>query len=329
MNKKTWWDIIDQTIEKVGTPLSPEEIWNKANELGITKDFFTTGKTPWNTIAAYCYTAIKNNPDSSVVRQISKIPAKFFLRRLIRDEEHLDSIRDEEETVIAKKEEKEIREIKEAEKFHERDLHPLLVSFAKSNINFKANLKTIFHEGSIKTEKGKNKWLHPDIVGAYFPFQDYESEVINIQDATKVSSVKIFSFELKTKLNFTNLRESYFQAVSNSSWANEGYLVSANINEDEFFRSELSRLSKAFGVGVIHLNIENVFESEVLFPAKEKQFMNWDTVDRLASENDDFRNFLKFVVEDIKLGKVKSEYDKVLNPEELDEYVKNKNIKSL
>jgi hypothetical protein len=32
---------------------------------------------------------------------------------------------------------------------------------------------------------------------------------------------------MKKELNFSNLRESYFQAVSNSSWANEGYLVTA------------------------------------------------------------------------------------------------------
>ena len=53
-------------------------------------------------------------------------------------------------------------------------------------------------------------------------------------------------------------------------------------------------------------------ESEILFPAAIKQAIDWDTVNRLANENSDFSDFLKFITEDCKLGKIKSEYDKVL-----------------
>ena len=35
MAKTTFWDIIERTIEKVGTPLSAKEIWDKAKELGM------------------------------------------------------------------------------------------------------------------------------------------------------------------------------------------------------------------------------------------------------------------------------------------------------
>mgnify|MGYP000689626445 CR=1 FL=1 len=82
MKKLTFKDITQQTLEKVGKPLSAREIWNKANELGITKDFTTTGKTPWSTIGAYCYTDIENNGPSSTFIQINKRPATFFLRNL-------------------------------------------------------------------------------------------------------------------------------------------------------------------------------------------------------------------------------------------------------
>jgi hypothetical protein len=63
----------------------------------------------------------------------------------------------------------------------------------------------------------------------------------------------VFSFELKKSLSFGNLREAFFQAVSNSSWANEGYLVAAEISQDEDFLSELRRLSSSFGIGVVQL----------------------------------------------------------------------------
>ncbi|MBK6362572.1 MAG: hypothetical protein IPF52_03390 [Saprospiraceae bacterium] len=106
-------------------------------------------------------------------------------------------------------------------------------------------MKTIFHETSTKGTKGRNEWIHPDLVGVYFPFKDYKKETLEIQSHLTISSIKLFSFELKISLNFSNLRECYFQAVSNSSWANEGYLVAVNINDDPAFRDELRRLTNS------------------------------------------------------------------------------------
>ena len=68
---------------------------------------------------------------------------------------------------------------------------------------------------------------------------------------------------MKKTLNFTNLREYYFQAVSNSSWANEGYIVALGIDEDDSFLAELKRLNNAFGIGVIKLNAENIIMSNL------------------------------------------------------------------
>jgi hypothetical protein len=319
MAKTTFWDIIERTIEKVATPLSAKEIWDKANELGTIGDYTTTGKTPWATIAAYCYTDINNNGDASMIIQTSERPAQFFLRKLA-DKIDIQKVQKQKDTEVAKKEKVETK------KFNERDLHTLLVAFAMGDTHFRANLKTIFHETSNKGTKGQNEWIHPDLVGVYFPFKDYKKETLEIQSHLTISSIKLFSFELKISLSFANLREYYFQAVSNSSWANEGYLVAININEDPAFRDELRRLSNAFGIGIIKLNTENVFESEILFPAAIKQAIDWDTVNRLANENSDFSDFLKFITEDCKLGKIKSEYDKVLNLEELFKHIKEKGI---
>ena len=71
MARTTFWDIIEQTIEKVGTPLSPKEIWEKANEIGTLGDFTSSGKTPWATIGAYCYTDIQRAGDNSMIIQTS------------------------------------------------------------------------------------------------------------------------------------------------------------------------------------------------------------------------------------------------------------------
>ena len=322
MNKKkktTFWDIIERTIEKVGTPLSAKEIWEKANELGTIGDFTTTGKTPWATIAAYCYTAINSSGEHSMIIQTSERPAQFFLRRLV-DKVNLQKVQKQKDTEIAKKEKIEKK------KFNERDLHPLIVSYCFGDSHFKANLKTIFHENSTKATKGQNEWLHPDLVGVFFPFRDYRHETLEIQQYLSITSIKLFSFELKISLNFGNLRQSYFQAVSNSSWANEGYLVTLKIDEDPTFKDEVRRLNNAFGIGIIKLNPENIFESEILFPSRINQEIDWDTVNRLSNENSDFNNFLKLITEDCKLGKVKSQYDKILKEDEIIKYLENKGI---
>lgn len=319
MAKTTFWDVIEKTIEKVGTPLSAKEIWDKAKELGTLGDFSTSGKTPWATIAAYCYTDINRNGDNSFILQTSERPAQFFLRRLA-NQIDIYEIQKQKDTEIAKKEKTETK------KHNERDLHPLLVAYTFGDSHFKANLKTIFHENSTKATKGQNEWLHPDLVGVYFPFLDYKTETLEIQNHLSITSIKLFSFELKVTLSFSNLRQSYFQAVSNSSWANEGYLVTLNIDDDPTFKDEVRRLNNAFGIGIIKLNPENIFESEILFPSRINPEIDWDTVNRLANENCDFNDFLKLITEDCKLGKVKSQYDKVYKMEELTKYLKEKGI---
>jgi hypothetical protein len=319
MAKTTFWDIIISTLEKEQKPLSPKEIWKRANEHKLLGDFATTGKTPWATIGAYCYTDIQRAGDSSTIVKTNERPAEFYLRRHIEklDLDKISKEKDKEETKI----EKEI-----AKKYKERDLHCLLSSFTFTNQHFKSHTKTIFHENSSKGTKGQNEWLHPDMVGVYFPYQDYKFETLEIQNYLNISSIKLFSFELKITLNFTNLRQYYFQAVSNSSWANEGYLVILNIDDDPALLDEIRRLNNAFGIGIVKLNSENVYESEILFPSKINEIIDWDTVNRLVVENKNFSDFLKSITEDCKLGKIKSEYDKVLDIDELTKFISDKGI---
>jgi len=319
MAKSTFWDIIISTLEKEQKPLSPKEIWKKANDHKLLGDFTTTGKTPWATIGAYCYTDIQRAGESSTIIKTNERPAEFYLRKHIEklDFDKISKEKDKEEIKI----EKEI-----AKKYKERDLHCMLSAFTFTNQHFKANTKTIFHENSSKGTKGQNEWLHPDIVGVYFPYQDYKSETLEIQNHLNISSIKLFSFELKINLNFTNLRQYYFQAVSNSSWANEGYLVILNIDDDPSLLDEIRRLNNAFGIGIVKLNAENVYESEILFPSKINEIIDWDTVNRLVVENKNFSDFLKSITEDCKLGKIKSEYDKILDIDDLTKFIIDKGI---
>lgn len=319
MARNTFWDIITNTLEKVQKPLTPKEIWQKANELNLLGDFSTTGKTPWATIGAYCYTDIQRAGDTSIIIQTNERPAEFYLRKNIDkiDLKKITNEKDKEELKI----EKEI-----AKKYKERDLHCLLSAFIFTNQHFKAYTKTIFHEYSSKGSKGQNEWLHPDMVAVYFPYMDYKAETSDIQNHLNISSIKLYSFELKIKLTFSNLRQYFFQAVSNSSWANEGYLVVLNIDDDPVLLDEIRRLNNAFGIGIVKINPDSLYESEILFPSKINEIIDWDTVNRLVVENKNFSDFLKSITEDCKLGKIKSDYDKVLDIEEISKFILEKGI---
>ena len=261
---------------------------------------------------------MKDFQDSSQFLKVSKRPTKFILRSL-----DTDPIKTQE---LIKLQEKNEDENRAKSKFSERDIHPLLVKYVYSNQHFNCYTKTIFHENSIKKTRGANEWLHPDLVGVYFPFNDYSKETRDLQTSLSVSSIKLYAFELKIHINYTNLRQSFFQAVSNSSWANEGYLVCLDFDDDPDFRNELQRLSNSFGIGIIKLNVKSINESDVVFPARSKEIIDWDTVNRLAEDSPDFKRFISNLVEDIKLGKIKSNYDKVMNDEEFNKYLREKKI---
>ncbi len=115
----------------------------------------------------------------------------------------------------------------------------------------------------------------------------------------------------------SNLREAFFQAVSNSSWANESYLVAAKISDGQDFLSELKRLSSSFNIGVIKLNTSSPDLSEIMLPARYKESLDWDTINKLAM-NKDFKEFLSRVQKDLQNNEVyKEQYDKVCSKAEL------------
>jgi len=136
------------------------------------------------------------------------------------------------------------------------------------------------------------------------------------------TGIKLFSYELKKELNFGNLRESYFQAVSNSSWANEGYLVASDIDQDEEFQQEIKRLNNSFGIGLIRLDVENPDSSEIIYPSRQKDIADIETINKIAQINPNFRDFLKRIKSDLYSREIRKEkYDKIYDPE----YLLNKN----
>ncbi len=301
----TFFNLAYDVLKQANTPLSIQEIWENANKMGLVEKLSSSGRTPVNTLSATLSTDVKHNTNPTF-KKVSDKPSRYIINNMT----SIPNNNNETISFIGKKS-KNIQC-----KFTERDLHIILSSYVRANEHFGCLTKTIYHELSKKRKNGINKWLHPDIVGVHFPFESYTENTLKLFDILKVNPYKLYSFELKKELNFSNLRECYFQAVSNSSWAHEGYLVALNLSDGTDLIDEIRRLNNAFGIGVIRLNQEHFMQSEILFSAKERDSLDWDTVNRLVAENPDFRKFLDDLMEDITVGKVKSTYDKIFTTEE-------------
>ncbi len=181
-----------------------------------------------------------------------------------------------------------IKKKKHPSSFSERELHSLLCSYLNYN---GITAKTIFHEKSYKAEEHQ-KWIHPDIVGAKFIEQKNLTCNALYKAISKKDSLRLYSYELKKKIeNDYDLKKCFFQAVSNSSWANYGYLVSFDINTE--LKDELARLNHSFGIGFILLKA-NPYESQIWFEAKDRR-LDFTTIDKLCEINPDFREFIKLV----------------------------------
>ena len=122
--------------------------------------------------------------------------------------------------------------------------------------------------------------------------RDWNDEVVNCSKLSFEKQTKLWSFEVKRVLRMSNVRECYFQAVSNSTWANFGFLVCEDIVGDETLK-ELRMLFGTHGIGVLQLDAENPSESQLIIPARERYEIDWHIVNRIASENDDFKDYIK------------------------------------
>jgi uncharacterized protein len=174
----------------------------------------------------------------------------------------------------------------------EHSLYPLLATFLISR-HRKIFPKRIDEKKSSNSQgKEGNKWLHPDMVGLEELAAGWSYEMKSLSAKSGARQAKLWSFEVKVDIPRSKVREYYFQAVSNSSWANFGYLVAVNIKDDAM--TELRLLNELHGIGVIRLDIDNpADDSAIEIPARERLEVDWGTCNRIASENKDFLRFIQ------------------------------------
>jgi hypothetical protein len=279
--------------------------------------------TPSNTVSAQLGDFIRKS-DSRVKR--IKLPSGTLGYYLTKYEQAagIDQINAQTAKEAEKKPDKQVTG------YDEKDLHILLSSYLQVS---NTHSKTIPHNQSLKSLDKHQIWTHPDMVGIRFTSLKTE-ETQNLQKAiNRLDTFKISSFEIKKEVNYdSDLKEAFFQAVSNSSWANYGYLVALSFADN--LEEEMERLNQAFGIGIIELNA-NPFQSKTKYPAKIRE-LDFKTIDKLCNNNDHFKKFVDqaekiLTAEKRYLSGTRKEMEEfcdkfLLTDSEAEEYCRKKNI---
>lgn len=315
MNKLTIKEAILKSLEDLEKPCNRVQVYNHIIQ---NKYYDFVGATPKSTISALLGDFIRNS--DTRVKRIKRDTS--YLYYLSKYEQTIDIDNISEKTIITKNN----------KSYEERDLHILLSTYLNSKNIFS---KTIFHEKSKKKQDKNQKWIHPDVIGVEFLDLKTQSCKTFMNVLQKSDTLKLTSYEIKKEIKTDyELKEYYFQAVSNSSWANYGYLVAFEIGGN--LKNEMERLNQSFGIGIIELST-NPYESKILFQAKSKD-LDFKTIDKLCDVNKDYAGFVEIVE---KLLTAENKYyqstkkelvdccDTCLTSEsEIEKYCKDKNIPS-
>jgi len=286
MEKMTIREAILKILDEKKTLLTPTEIY----KLIVEKNYYDFSKnaTPEATVHALAGRFIRDN-DTRIKR--AKKEGVGFYYYLTKYEQGINLDLFSTDKILAGN-----SKSKKKNDYVERDLHKLFATYLKS-VNIFA--KTIFHEKSLKDDETQ-KWTHPDIIGVEFLGLQNNITKNFLKHINVKETFKLYSYELKKEIhNDYELKKAYFQAVSNSSWANYGYLVIFEI--DKRLDDEIKRLNESFGIGVVEL-FPNPYQSKILYQSKYRE-LDIKTIDKLCKNNSDF-------------GKLMEQLDKLLNADE-------------
>ncbi len=158
--------IIQSVLEVIKEPIKVTEIYHKAKELfekgEIESMFDYGGNTPDQSVSATIYTALNKGEDLPFLKTQEK-PVLIALKSAAKEP-------------VLNAQKSSAPGAPGVKIVHERNLHPFLTYMAFLNENLKCYTKTIFHEGSLKSPKGMDRWLYPDMVGVRFLHAELSNE---------------------------------------------------------------------------------------------------------------------------------------------------------
>ncbi|MCY1127823.1 HrgA protein [Frigidibacter sp. RF13] len=194
----------------------------------------------------------------------------------------------------------------EPREFKEHDLYPRLSEYLATEHGVYSKRINELRSSNRHGPRG-NQWLHPDLIGFEAVGRRWSDAIRQLVNVRSDPETRLWSFEVKRLVNRSNAREVFFQALSNSAWANLGYLVAAEISGSGTL-DELRMLSAQHGIGVILLSVSEETETSILVQARLKPAIDWSAADRLCRENTDAAEVFRQVRVYHQSGEINSQF---------------------
>ena len=323
-----------KTLGELEKPAKSSEIYEHI----LSKQYYKSlGKTPENTNSAKIriFTTLTQfiKEGDKRIRRIKPDGGGVYVYYLTKHEKKIETAslpistqQEEKGTANAKTE----TYVEKTETYAEKDLHKLLSTYLKNTQTYS---KTISHEQSKSGKDNNQIWTHPDMVSIKFLKSQTQISQNFLKSINSSATFTLSSYEVKKEITSdAELKKTFFQAVSNSSWANYGYLVAFEFSDS--LTGEMERLNQSFGIGIVELNA-NPYQSKILFPAKYRE-LDITTMDKLCKVNKDFAEFIEQIE---KLMTAQERYYKAIEREfeefcdsyfetdtDIEKYCRDKNI---
>lgn len=293
MEKLTFFEVIKKILGEKKIPLSFNEIWEIVDQKNYKEKCTDFKNDRKKELLLKLINDVDNN-SGSVFKRLGYHRSKFIMKE------------DEHDNLPTRRELYENKS--QSENIDCKDIEHKLSAYLNTYVNLYT--KTI----SYKIDKVTNYtlWLHPFMAGVYFPEKESRGYAELKKEIGK--SVILYSFEIIKNLGFHNLRESFFQALSTSIWANKSYMIAIDIEDENEpdFQAEFEKLSNKYGVGLIKLNVERPDASDIIYTATYNKDIDGRMIDKLTEESRNYNIFLESVEKWLNNGTVDvSEYNKI------------------
>ena len=79
----------------------------------------------------------------------------------------------------------------------------------------------------------------------------------------------------------------------------------------------MKRLSDAFGIGIMHLDTDDPDSSEIVYRSRQRSDLDWETINKLAALNSDFKTFMTVVQDTLKIHRINpTDFDPLISDSE-------------
>jgi len=182
-----------------------------------------------------------------------------------------------------------------------------------------------------------NLWKFPDLALVEWHVASEEEDgglqidrrAFQVRHAAAQPAFSLSTVKLKMEIDYRNYRESFFQCLSHTAWANSGELAIACPVTDENLADDLRKLGAEYGLGITTYGLDSatvdaVPDAQVIRKMEDREFdalqarlniqklntarskssIEWHLLERAASENEDARKLLEWISSCLSSGKI-------------------------